>query len=98
MECLYCGYCCEKMSPFSCGEKIPCHFLILETTKNGHFYFCNDYENRPEECKKHEFSFVRFCPIGVDTLKLSSIDTIHQRIEIGRDMIVEIIEKEDITC
>ncbi len=64
------------MSPLSAPN--PCPNLI----KDGNFYFCGIYKTRPVECKNHEF-YSRFCPIGLDVLKLRSINEVRERIDDG---------------
>lgn len=79
MECLHCGDCCRRMPPPSMS--VPCSNLI----EDGTFFFCNIYEKRPIECENHEFHS-RFCPIGMDVLKLSypeDVEKIRVRLEIG---------------
>jgi len=76
MDCLHCGDCCLRMSPIS--SPLPCPHII----KNDTFYFCKIYKNRPNDCKTHEFPY-RFCPIGLDILKLKSLDEIRNRIDDG---------------
>lgn len=76
MNCLHCGDCCLRMSPFSAPE--PCPYLI----KDESFYFCGIYESRPDECRNHTFPF-RHCPIGVDTLNLDDPLKISMRIDAG---------------
>lgn len=65
MYCLRCGECCRTMSPLSDPE--PCPKL---TMKSG-VAICEIYEQRPEQCRKHEFSFAKFCPIGMDVMGLN---------------------------
>jgi len=66
------------MSPFGIN---PCPNLI----EIGGFWFCEDYENRPQECRNHSFD-ARFCPIGLDVLKLKSLDEIRYRIDKGWEL------------
>lgn len=80
MECLYCGDCCLRMSPISDG---PCPNLIHTCD----FYFCIDYENRPEQCRNHRFNGFRFCPIGVEKLKLTNSQDVARRINVGYEKI-----------
>lgn len=89
MECLHCGDCCLKMSPISAPE--PCPNLL----QNGDFYFCKIYRSRPNRCKSHTFPS-RFCPIGMDILKLSypeDIEKIRVRLEIGYIRAKEVCNK-----
>ena len=81
MYCLYCGWCCETMSPLGS----PCPKL---TTK-GTFKFCSDYKNRPIECQNHSIPF-RFCSIGLDVLKIDDIEVIRRRIDDGWKLIQEL--------
>jgi len=77
MYCLHCGDCCRRMSPIA----IPCPFII----KIKNYVFCSKYNDRPKECKNHKFR-ARFCPIGLDVLKLKypdDIDKIRDRIDVG---------------
>lgn len=76
MYCLHCGNCCLRMSPLSAPNSCP-HLI-----KDDNFYFCGIYKNRPIECEKHDFPY-RFCPIGLDILKLNNIDDIRRRIDNG---------------
>lgn len=64
------------MSPLSHPD--PCPILI---EKNG-FYFCGDYEHRPEQCKNHKHPF-RHCPIGIEKLGLRDTTGIARRIDDG---------------
>ena len=63
MYCLRCGHCCKTMSPLSHPE--PCPKLSV----NGNVAVCLIYENRPAQCRNHEYPS-RYCPIGIDILKL----------------------------
>jgi len=48
-------------------EHIPCpHLKRLE---HG-IYACSIYSGRPEQCRRHDFSFAHTCPIGCDVLDL----------------------------
>jgi hypothetical protein len=76
MYCLYCGDCCLRMSPISTPN--PCPHLI----QDGTFYFCRIYDRRPDERRKHSFPS-RFCPIGMDKLKLNTPEKVAQRIDEG---------------
>ena len=78
MECLACGDCCRRMSPLSrqSDELNPEPCPLLEM--HGNISFCTNYKNRPEECKNHSFP-CNVCPIGVDTLKLSSVTEVQWR-------------------
>ena len=74
MNCLHCGNCCLTMSPLNQG-----HCPIVK--QEGTFYLCGDYERRPKECRNHEYH-TRFCPIGMDVLKLhypDDLDKIRDR-------------------
>lgn len=75
MECLGCGDCCLRMSPLSAPE--PCPHLI----QDGDIYSCSIYENRPAECAKHELPG-RYCPIGIEKLKLTESWQVSQRIDL----------------
>jgi len=79
MDCLYCGDCCLRLSPLSEKE---CPKLI----QHEDFYFCGIYQDRPKECKNHTFPF-RFCPIGLDKLKLTETSQIALRIDEGYKII-----------
>lgn len=78
MYCLYCGDCCKRMSPIA----NPCpHGINVDT-----FHFCGSYESRPEVCINHTFHGSRFCPIGLDILKLEyprDTERIRERIDFG---------------
>jgi hypothetical protein len=76
MECLHCGDCCLRLSLLSAPE--PCPKLV----QDGDFYFCGDYENRPVECQKHDFP-TRFCPVGIEKLKLGDPLRVSVRIDEG---------------
>jgi len=54
--------------------------------KCGTFYFCDDYENRPEECANHRHPFA-VCPIGVEKLGVSSTKQLFRRIDTGYAML-----------
>lgn len=76
MYCLHCGDCCLRMSPIN-------HDRCPIVQQEGTFYLCGDYENRPARCANHEYPS-RFCPIGMDVLKLhwpDDLDKIRQRID-----------------
>ena len=79
MECLYCGDCCLRMSPFN-GK---CHHI----KQKGDFYFCGCYNKRPQECIDHRFDS-KYCPVGVTKLNLDFIESIHQRIDTGYAMLI----------
>lgn len=79
MDCLHCGDCCLRMSPIGS----PCPKLL----RVGSFYFCGDYDNRPEQCKNHEFEWARFCPIGIDKLQISDPQDAYNRINEGYEII-----------
>ena len=84
MYCLYCGDCCNRMSPIT-DNGDPCPLLIVK----DNFYVCSDYHNRPKQCEHHMFSS-RFCPIGLDVLKLNNnIEHIRKRIDDGWEIIKE---------
>ena len=70
MYCLRCGECCRTMSPLS--HPNPCPHLSMK----GNIAICGIYEHRPEECKNHEYSFAKFCPIGMDVLKMDREEAI----------------------
>ena len=80
MYCLHCGDCCKRMSPISTPD--PCPYIV----EIDGFIFCGDYEHRPEECSNHFFP-MRFCPIGMDVLKLQSLDEVRIRIDKGYEYI-----------
>jgi len=77
MECLHCGDCCLRMSP--CGDPITGDCPHLRQPEPG-LYLCNDYENRPERCARHDFPS-RFCPIGMDILGLTTPEAVAARID-----------------
>lgn len=81
MHCLYCGDCCLRMSPKSSES---CPDLIQDNT----FYFCKNYERRPEDCINHNFPS-KYCPIGLSKLGLKNTQEIVQRIDEGRKLIRE---------
>jgi hypothetical protein len=67
------------MSPLS--QPNPCPFVI----ECEGFYFCAEYKNRPDQCKKHEYPF-RHCPIGIEKLGLDSTMRIATRIDRGWEL------------
>ena len=84
MDCLHCGDCCLRMSPINHGR---CPIVV----QKGTFYLCGDYKHRPVECKNHQFP-ARWCPIGMDVLKLhypDDLDKIRQRIDYAHEHLVE---------
>ena len=81
MNCLHCGDCCKRMSPFT-GDLCPCPHLV---DVNG-IYLCSIYDNRPQQCKDHRHPFPH-CPIGIDVLKLKTPIEIAQRIDAGWKLI-----------
>ena len=70
------------MSPLSHPE--PCPHLV--TIRD--FVLCTVYPYRPKECVNHEYP-ARFCPIGLDVLKLdpSDSDKVRSRIDEGWELI-----------
>lgn len=76
MACLHCGDCCERMSPLSAPD--PCPHI----ERVGTFVFCAVYAKRPEECRNHQMPY-RFCPIGVEKLRLERADQVARRIDDG---------------
>lgn len=74
MECLACGDCCLRMSPLSSPE--PCKHI----EQVDDIYLCKIYENRPEQCKNHSTPH-KYCPIGVDKLKLITATMVHRRLD-----------------
>jgi len=52
-------------------------------TKDDTFYFCNDYENRPEQCRNHKFEGFKICPVGIEKLGLTGPIHISIRIDEG---------------
>ena len=96
MICLYCGWCCQSFSPLS-EEGTPCPKLV----QKGTFYFCGDYANRPQQCKDHEISFARFCPIGMENTGLVGIVDSYKvalRIDEGTELIRKGFPKTSGTC
>jgi len=77
MECLSCGDCCARMSPF--GEN-PCPHL----TKSNDIFTCDIYELRPDACIQHSFPS-RFCPVGVSVLGIETREAITARIDLIND-------------
>ena len=84
MNCLHCGDCCKRMSPIS--QPKPCKHIIEIKSNNQTFTFCKIYENRPEQCKNHEF-YATKCPVGCDVLNIRSADEANKRISIGYKII-----------
>lgn len=76
MNCLHCGDCCRRFSPLTSG--VPCPNI----KQDGTFFFCSIYENRPDQCSQHKFD-CRFCPIGMDFLKLDNPTRAYERINLG---------------
>jgi hypothetical protein len=64
------------MSPISSPD--PCPRLRQVES----FYFCDDYENRPDECAKHDFP-AKVCPIGYEKLGIKNIAELRLRIDTG---------------
>ena len=89
MYCLHCGDCCNRMCPLGIN---PCPHVI----QDDDFYFCGNYEQRPEQCYKHKFDS-RFCPVGIMTLKLNHEDTreIQTRINDGWEKIKSLSKAEE---
>lgn len=79
MECLHCGDCCLRMSPLATFDE-ECPF------KDGTFYFCSEYEDRPKQCQDHDFPS-DLCPIGISKLGLKTEGDIKKRIEDGYNKI-----------
>jgi Fe-S-cluster containining protein len=79
-QCLHCGDCCLRMSPFDSPN--PCRYLI----QKDNFYFCAIYDRRPEECRKHDFPAV-LCPIGASKLNINSIPEAIKRLEEGSELL-----------
>lgn len=73
MICVSCGHCCKTMSPINGGY---CPLLVKEED----IYYCSDYENRPKECRDHDYNS-RVCPVGVNTLNLINDKMIQDRME-----------------
>jgi hypothetical protein len=73
MYCLNCGWCCERLSPLTENESIPCPHLI---ERDG-MKLCDIYEHRPKQCRDHDFP-AKICPIGRDVLNLSEEDAIER--------------------
>lgn len=74
MKCLYCGNCCLTLSPYGS----PCPKLEQRSS----FYFCSDYQNKPKQCKEHQYPF-SICPTGQKILNISSPEQTHERIDAG---------------
>jgi len=74
MECLGCGNCCVQLSPFS-DEGVACPYLKWE----GDIAVCTIYAQRPKECREHEYANYRYCPIGVDVLKIAESSSLAYR-------------------
>lgn len=93
MDCLYCGDCCLRMSPLA-SENEPCPRVIkMETPADKNpYYFCRNFLARPNQCRKHSFP-ARFCPIGMEKLRLSHIDDIRFRIDQGYTLILRELKK-----
>lgn len=80
MNCLHCGDCCRRMSPFSAPD--PCPYII----EVQGLVFCRIYENRPQQCRDHRF-LVSKCPIGVGVLGLKTHPQVQNVINKGREII-----------
>lgn len=78
MICLHCGDCCLRMSPLGS----PCPWLV----ERGGFYFCNNYEGRPKECRNHQCPF-SICPVGIEKLSIHNSEQLHRRIDTGYAML-----------
>src|SRR3972149_7403636 len=88
MYCLHCGDCCLRFSPL--GN--PCPKLL----KKDNFYFCGEYANRPQQCQDHDYPS-RFCPIGIDVLKLRDPDQVRMRIDEGHELL-QILKRTEGGC
>lgn len=82
MNCLHCGDCCKRMCPLHPGK--PCEYLIEQED----FYFCDNYDRRPEQCINHSFP-ATVCPIGLDVLKIKTPAEKNKRIDRGYELIKE---------
>lgn len=92
MICVSCGWCCKNMSPINNGY---CPLLIEEKSPTGTIYLCSDYENRPEECKKHSVpSYV--CTIGQESLGIETQSDLVNRMDAIKEAIGKI--NEDAFC
>ena len=80
MNCLHCGWCCQKMSPVSTPD--PCPHLVEHKTPHGVFVLCGTYKTRPFQCKNHSFPS-RACPVGMNVLGIISPDELRIRIDVG---------------
>ncbi len=78
MYCLYCGFCCEKLSPLTDSEEEPCPMIL----RVDDFVFCSSYDHRPWQCKNHEFQCSK-CPIGMDKLEIKTPEEAYRRIDDG---------------
>ena len=79
MECLHCGDCCIRMSPF--GSE-PCPHLV----QKGTFYFCEIYKDRPIDCVLHKHP-MKVCPIGMSKLNITTPAEVRIRLDQGYAMI-----------
>ncbi len=86
MNCLHCGDCCKRMNPFN-DFSICRHLAVFK----GGYFLCQIYENRPEECKNHEFPHTH-CPLGIDVLKITDPDQIRERIDKGYEYSKKLIQ------
>ena len=77
MECLACGFCCLNISPINSSR---CPYVVEQDYNNEKFYFCSIYNRRPERCVKHEF-YQNICPVGLNNLRYSDINSVVQRID-----------------
>ena len=69
------------MSPLNGGE-------CPKVTKVDGLFFCQDYENRPNECVTHSFSS-NVCPIGKSVLNLKTDEEVMHVIAIANQIIRE---------
>jgi hypothetical protein len=76
MYCLHCGFCCRKLSPLAVDGVCP------RLRQDETFFFCADYENRPDQCYQHKFES-EFCPIGMNTLEIKDLQSAYARVKEG---------------
>ena len=84
------------MSPLD--NPLPCRHIKTVQSNGEEFTFCNEYNNRPEQCRKHEFQTSK-CPIGISKLKIQTPDEANKRINIGYAIIkkgLQPLDKNDV--
>ena len=90
MNCLHCGDCCRRMSPYSAPK--PCPYIIEKTKDRQTYILCSIYDKRPQECVNHSFSS-RVCPIGLSMTNISDSESLRKRIDDGFSLCNDFIKE-----